>query len=140
MQELINKSVMINPLLTDDPMRMQGQVGLIDKVDLQNDEVHVRFPYNVIGVYSTNALLSLQPKEMVLATIQAKLVELDPKDVRILLDVYRLQNIGQPGAIEEALHWAIAYENVGSNSLVSLEDYLSQGLSDTVELQTSRGR
>jgi len=140
MDELINKSVMVHPLLTDDPMRMQGQVGLITQINLQKDEVHVQFPYNNTGVYSTNALLSLQPKDLILATIQEKLVELDPKDVRILLDIYRLQNIAQPGAIEEALRWAIAFENVGGNSLITLEDFISRGLSDNIELQSSRGR
>ena len=140
MEELINKSVMVNPLLTDDPTRMQGQVGLIDSIDVEKDEVRVKFTNNVIGAYSTDALLSLQPKEMVLDTIKAKLVELDPKDVRILLDIYRLQNIGEPVAFEEAYRWAIAFENVANNSLVSLENYLSQGLSDNIELQTSRGR
>ncbi len=58
MEELINKSVMVHPLLTDDPMRMQGQVGLITQINLQKDEVHVQLPYNNIGIYSTNALLS----------------------------------------------------------------------------------
>lgn len=140
MEELINKSVMVNPLLTDDPIRMQGQIGQIDSIDLERDEVLVRFPYNVIGTYSTDALLSLQPKEIVLDRIKAKLVELDPKDVRILLDIYRLQNIAEPVAFEEAFRWAIAFENVANNSLVSLEDYLFQGLSDNIELQTSRGR
>lgn len=139
MEELLNKSVMVHPL-TDDPMRMQGQVGLIAQINLKNDEVHVQFPYNNIGVYSTNALLSLQPKEMVLATIQTKLVELDPKDVRILLDIYRLQNIGQTGAIEEALRWAIGFEEVGKNSLVTLEDFIKRGLSDEIEIQSYRSR
>lgn len=121
-------------------MRMQGQVGLIAQINLKNDEVHVQFPYNNIGVYSTNALLSLQPKEMVLATIQTKLLELDPKDVRILLDIYRLQNIGQTGAIEEALRWAIGFEEVGKNSLVTLEDFIKCGLADEIEIQSSRSR
>ncbi|MGE6221187.1 hypothetical protein ACQKCH_15270 [Nubsella zeaxanthinifaciens] len=140
MEELINKSVMVNPLLTDDPIRMQGQVGLIDSIDLEKDEIMVKFPNNAIGAYSADALLCLQPKEMVLDTIKAKLVELDPKDVRILLDIYRLQNVGEPVAFEEAYRWAIAFENVANNSLVSLEDYLSLGLSDNIELQNSRGR
>lgn len=131
---------MVNPLLTDDPIRMQGQVGLIDSIDFEKDEIMVKFPNNAIGAYSADALLSLQPKEVVLDTIKAKLVELDPKDVRILLDIYRLQNVGEPVAFEEAYRWAIAFENVANNSLVSLEDYLSLGLSDTIELQTSRGR
>ncbi len=140
MEELINKSVMVNPLLTDDPIRMQGQVGLIDSIDLEKDEIMVKFPNNAIGAYSADALLCLQPKEMVLDTIKAKLVELDPKDVRILLDIYRLQNVGEPVAFEEAYRWAIAFEKVANNSLVSLEDYLSLGLSDNIELQNSRGR
>lgn len=131
---------MVNPLLTDDPIRMQGQVGLIDSIDLEKDEIMVKFPNNAIGAYSADALLCLQPKEMVLDTIKAKLVELDPKDVRILLDIYRLQNVGEPVAFEEAYRWAIAFENVANNSLVSLEDYLSLGLSDNIELQNSRGR
>lgn len=140
MVELINKSVMVNPLLSNDPARMQGQVGLITHIDKENDEVQVQFPYNFIGLYSTDALLSLIPKEMVLANIKAKLVELDPKDVRILLDIYRLQSNGQPGAIEEALRWAIAFENARSNSLVSLQDFIAQGLSDNIELRQTRGR
>lgn len=131
---------MVNPLLADDPVRMQGQVGLITSIDVEKDEIMLKFPNNVIGAYSADALLSLQPKEMVLDTIKAKLVELDPKDVRILLDIYRLQNVGEPVAFEEAYRWAIAFENVANNSLVSLEDYLSLGLSDNIELQTSRGR
>lgn len=140
MSELINKQVMVHPLLTHDPIRMQGQTGFIQHIVLENDEVHVQFPYNQTGVYSTDALLVLQPKELVLANIQEKLVELEPKDVRTLLDVYKLQKDGQAGSIEHALHWATAFEEVGKNSLVTLEDFIKRGLADEVVIQSSRGR
>lgn len=140
MQELTNKQVMVHPLLTNDPARMQGQVGFISHINLVNDEVHVQFPYNQTAIYSTNALLSLQPKELILATIKEKLVEFDPKDVRILLDIYKLQTNGKPAAIEEALRWAIAFEVVGGNSLVTLQDFIDRGMSDNIEVQQSRSR
>lgn len=140
MQELANKQVMVHPLLTNDPARMQGQVGFISHIDVANDEVHVQFPYSQSAIYSTNALLSLQPKELILAIIREKLIEFDPKDVRILLDIYKLQTNGKPAAIEEALRWAIAFEVVGGNSLVTLQDFIDRGMSDTVEIQQSRSR
>lgn len=140
MDELINKSVMVNPLLADDPIQMQGQVGLITYINHEKDDVQVQFPNNAVGIYSTNALLSLLPKEMVLANVQTELVKLDPKEIRILLEIYRLQENGKPADIEHGLRWAIAFENARSNSMVTLQDYIAQGLSDNIELQPSRGR
>jgi hypothetical protein len=140
MDELINKSVMVNPLLTDDPVRMQGQVGIITYINRENDDVHVQFPNDTKGIYSTNALLSLLPKEMVLANVQTELTALDPKEIRILLEIYRLQKSGQPADMEHGLRWGIAFENARHNSMISLQDFIAQGLYDNIELQTSRGR
>ncbi|WP_199120306.1 hypothetical protein [Pedobacter sp. ASV28] len=131
---------MVHPLLTNDPTRMQGQIGLISEIDYEKGEAQVRFPYEVVGIYPISALLSLLPKEMILASIQEKLTELEPKEIRILLDIYRLQQDGRPGAIEEALRWAIAYQNVGKHSTISLEDFIERGLSENIDRQQSRGR
>lgn len=131
---------MIHPLLTHDPQRMQGQVGFISSIVHENDEVYVKLPYGETGVYSEDALLTLLPKELLIAHIHDKLEELEPKDARILLDIYRLQKNGQPAAIEEALRWAIGYDSVGRDALMSLKDYISQGLSEQTEQQHSLSR
>ena len=123
---------MVHPLLTHDPQRMQGQVGFISHIIDENDEVYVKLPYDKTGVYSKDALLTLLPKEMLLAHIHDKLEDLEPKDARILLDIYRLQRNGQPAAIEEALRWAIGYDTVGRDALVSLKDYIDRGLSEAI--------
>ncbi|RKR80623.1 hypothetical protein BDD43_0748 [Mucilaginibacter gracilis] len=140
MEQLNNKGVIVHPLLTHDPQRMQGQIGIISNIVHENDEVYVEFPYNKTGIYSRDAVLTLLPKEMLLAHIHDKLEELEPKDARILLDIYRLQRNGQPAAIEEALRWAIGYDTIGRDALVTVKDYIDRGLSEDIAQHHSIGR
>lgn len=140
MEQLYNKGVIVHPLLTHDPQRMQGQVGIISNIVHENDEVYVEFPYNKTGIYSKDAVLTLVPKGMLLAHIHDKLEELEPKEVRILLDIYKLQRNGQPAAIEEALRWAIGYDTIGRDALVTVNDYIDRGLSEDIVQHQAIGR
>lgn len=129
MDQLINTPVMVHPELTHDPVNQQCNIGTISHVVYENDEVYVRFKEDITGVYSADALLLLQPPNLILANLKAGIEAMDRRDIIELLNVYLLQKSGRPDAIEEAMYMPVFNEALWDKALISLQDWIDRGLS-----------
>jgi hypothetical protein len=129
MDQLINTPVMVHPELTHDPVNQQRNIGLINHIVYENDEVYVRFKPDITGVYSADALLLLRPPAQILASLKAGIEAMDRRDIIELLNIYLLQESGQPDAIQEAMYMPIFNDALWEKALISLQDWIDQGLS-----------
>jgi len=131
MDELFNKHVMVHPQLIEDPMNAQGKIGRIDVINYREDEVFVMLDNNrLYGLYEADALLVLQPGEHLLENLKASLDELRKEDVVAVLNIYLWQNSHDDEAIREAMGLAISNPVLRDKALMSLRDWIDNGLSD----------
>lgn len=131
MDELFNKHILVHPDLTSDPMNAQGKIGRIDVINYGEDEVFVMLDNNnLYGLYEADALLVLQPPEHLLENLKASLDELSKADIVGLLNIYLWQNTRDDEAIRDALALAINNPNLRDKALMSLRDWIDNGLSD----------
>lgn len=130
MDELINKPVMVHPELTHDPVNQQRNIGLITNIVYENDEIYVRFKEDVTGIYSADALLLLLPPQQILENLRAGISEMERSDIVELLNIYLLQESGQTEAIQEAMYMPIFNDALWDRALISLQDWIDQGLSN----------
>ena len=130
MDELFYKHVLVHPELTNDPMHAQGNIGRIDVIDYREDEVFVMLDNNRYGLYEANALLVLQPPERLLENLKSSLDKLTKKNMVAMLNIYLWQNTRQDEHIREALTLAIGNEALRDKALISLRDWIDNGLSD----------
>jgi hypothetical protein len=140
MDELKNKVVMVHPTLTYDPVNMQGFMGSIARVDIDKDEVLVRFKNQMLGLYSADALLMLIPGMEVLDKLRAETEDLDEYDLIDVLQIYLLDATPDKKRQREALELATRRANLMFATVISVQDYidLKRGLDEYTEL--SRGR
>lgn len=131
MDELFNKHVIVHPELTNDPMNAQGKIGRIDVINYHDDEVFVMLDNNrLYGHYDTSSLLVLQPSDHLLENLKASLDELGKSDIVALLNIYLWQNTHNDQEIHDALNLAVGNSALHDLALISLRDWIDNGLSD----------
>lgn len=141
MYELLDKVVMVHPTLTHDPVHMQGHMGTIYNLDVAKDEVLVKFKNQMIGLYSTDALLMLVPGEEILDKLRAHLhEEIDGQDVIDILGLYLLDATGELNYRKEALDLAMSRSNLMFATVVSVQDYIDVHRDLDPDYKPGRGR
>lgn len=130
MDELFYKHVLVHPELDQDPQNKQGQVGRLSNIVHENDEACVYFGNDSYGYYETDALLMLLPPDKVLENLKAGLSDMDRRDVLDLLDIYLLQVSHRSEMITEAIWLAAGNLGIYDKALISLRDWIDNGLSD----------
>lgn len=103
MEELTGDLVLVNPKLTHDPAHRQGEIGIITKADLNNDEMFVGFGNKPLGLYSSDALLIMKPKNELYKDILVMGKELNKEDYKTVWRAHLLQEGGSPTQLRQAL-------------------------------------
>ena len=131
---------MVHPTLTNDPVNMQGELGLISLIDTKKDEVYVRFKNQMHGLYSADALLMLVPGLEILDKLRADSEELERYDFIDILGIYLLDATGEEKFQRSALELAMSRSSLVFATIISVQDYidLRRDLGD--DLEQTRGR
>lgn len=126
MKDSVGIAVMVHHDLTQDPLNKQGQLGIITHIVDADRVAYVRFNNNVIGLYSTDALLMLIPPELVVDKLRSDVVEMDMDvtDVLDILEMYQQHAEGTPAAQQGALDWAMTHAQISKAIVFSVEDWL----------------
>lgn len=141
MKELRDKVVMVHPTLTYDPVHMQGHMGTIVHVDTGKDEVLVRFKNQMLGLYSSDALLMLAPGLEILDKLRQDLHEhIDGEDVLDILGIYLLDATGNLDYQKEALDQATSRAKLMFATVLSVQDYIEIHWIDRPDQHPGRGR
>jgi len=140
-KDLIGTTVMVHPELTQDPVNKQGQMGTITHLVDEDRLAYVRFKNDVIGLYSTDALLMLIPPELVVDKLRTDIgiFEMDASEVVDILEMYQLHATGIPEVQQEALDWAMTHDRISKAIVFSVEDRIGFQL-DRPEQQQNPGR
>ncbi|SDH30111.1 hypothetical protein [Mucilaginibacter gossypii] len=116
--------VLVNSLLTDDPIYRQGEIGVITAAILNTDEFFVGFDDSQVGLYSADALLMLKQPESIYEYMHENALKLSVDDFKNLKNIALLLDNGTPQEHRKAME--IARKNLGVQpaALVSLEESL----------------
>lgn len=116
--------VLVNSLLTDDPIYRQGEIGVITAAILNTDEFFVGFDDSQVGLYSADALLMLKQPESIYEYMHENALKLSVDDFKNLKNIALLLDYGTPQEHRTAME--IARKNLGVQlaALVSLEESL----------------
>lgn len=141
MNNLRDKVVMVHPTLTHDPVNMQGHMGTIVTVDVEKDEVMVRFKNQMLGLYSSDALLMLIPGMEIIDKLRADLLyDIESRDMLDILGIYLLDATGKVEHQKEALDTAMRRANLMFATVVSVEDYIDLHRDNGLGTNMGRGR
>jgi|SRR5690606_259363 len=126
MKELIGTTVMVHPDLTTDPVEMQGQMGTIAHLVDDDSAAYVRFKNGVIGLYGTDALLTLIPNDLVIDKLRTDIgtYNMDASEVVDIMEMYQLHATRTTALQQEALDWAMTHDKISKVIVFSVEDWV----------------
>lgn len=133
--------VMVHPALTYDPENMRGEMGTISHVDMEKDEVLVRFKDQFSSLYSTDALLMLIPGNMILDKLRQDADEIEADDWLDILGIYMLDaaTLNEPRQ-RAALDLAMSRPNLRLATVITVQDWIDLNLDNGHDLEPGRGR
>ncbi len=106
--------VLVDPNLSDDPAKGQGQIGVVKYDRQQSQEVYVGFENGAEAIYRPEQLLKFKGPEAIRQTLIAEKQTLPVNDFKALYKILTLLDRGTPKATWDAL--AVAREHSGAIS------------------------
>lgn len=123
-EDLTGTPVLVHPSLDNDPASMQGEIGLISRADLVNDDIFVGFGGKQ-GLYSSDALLVLLPNEEIHQNLADMAYETSFPVLKALTQVDLFLRYGNENGAKKAMEIAQANPAIQKYCLETLEDRLS---------------
>ncbi|QJD95406.1 hypothetical protein HH214_05720 [Mucilaginibacter robiniae] len=124
--ELTGMTVMVHPLLCDDPAGRMGQIGVIIEADRGKDDYLIRFDDMVLAHYSAGALQVLQPPEKLYELMENRATTLSPGIWKDLHSIALLQRYGSAIQLRTAFELVQQHEHLQPLVILSLEDALGE--------------
>lgn len=131
-KDLPGLTVMVHPLLANDPAGRAGQIGNIITADHRQDEYLVNFADDMQARYSADALQVLQPFEKLYGLIENRDQNMSPDTYKDLLSITLLQRYGSAQQIRTAFKLVQQHEQLQKYALLSLEEALVENRSPQV--------
>ncbi|WP_158829095.1 hypothetical protein [Mucilaginibacter lacusdianchii] len=124
--ELTGLTVMVHPLLWDDPAGRAGQIGTIIDADSDGDDYLVRFDDKLRAHYSAGALQVLQPPERLYELMENRASSISPAMRKDLHSVALLQTYGSVKQRRTALELVQQNEQLQGYAVLGLDEALAQ--------------
>ncbi|WP_312439898.1 hypothetical protein [Sphingobacterium multivorum] len=138
MKELIDKHVLIHPLLPIDPAQKQGHLGTISYASYDNEIMEVSFEDGEKSLYLTDALLVFKSIRELSQTIKEQQL-LTEKNLKTFMDVYLiLKNEGR-SQVPKAFHMILSNNQILSLATVSLTSRLELTLPEDMHPYWQKG-
>ena len=122
--DLIGQTVMVNPVLWDDPANRMGEIGTITQADSNRDDFYVRFSDKQNALYSADALLVLKNPEQLYTYMENHSATLPAETLKDFHSLALLQEHGTPKNLKTAFELAQSNDQLTLNGMVSLEERL----------------
>jgi|GEM_PF-652742 len=140
MEDLNGEMVIVHPKLINDPAHSQGNIGILTKIDIPQDEVHVRFANGVAGIYSSDALLTMKDPTQFYRDIVSQGSNLSVQDQKTVLRANMFQGSGTVKAMMDAMDMIRSSEDTLTFSTITLQEKIAVALKQDQEKTTSIGR
>ncbi|QJD95938.1 hypothetical protein HH214_08650 [Mucilaginibacter robiniae] len=124
--ELTGLTVMVHPLLWDDPAGRTGQIGVITEADRGQYDYLVRFDDKMRAHYSAGALQVLQPPEKLYELMENRATTLSPGVLNDLHTLVLLQRYGSARQFRTAFELVQQHEHLQPLATLSLEEALGE--------------
>ena len=126
MEDLTGTPVVVHPLLTTDPINMQGIIGVISHINYPEESIYVKFQNKMLGHYAPDALIMLVPPQLILDRLRMDIDDndLSRQELVDILGIYLLYSTGHVEDRKTALDWAYGNSNYDS-ILFTVGDWIS---------------
>lgn len=123
---LTGLTVLVHPLLWDDPAGQTGQIGIILDADPDHDDYTVRFDDEVQAHYSADALQVLQPFEKLYERIENRDKTMAAGIYKDMLAIALLQRYGSAKQIRTAFEMVQQNEHLQTYAMLGLNEALAE--------------
>jgi hypothetical protein len=132
--ELLGTLALVHPDLTNDPANKTGHVGKIVLADIDQNDFHVRFDDEKVGLYAADALLVLQKPDKIYNYLDQHSPKLIWSEYKDLFNIALIQKHGYPSQLPTAFEIAMKNPTYLSKGMITLEAALD------LKIAQSRGR
>jgi hypothetical protein len=129
--ELHGTLVLVRPDLENDPVRQQGQIGILTYIDLK-DDIFVSFKNGKEGIYSADALFQLKNRDKIFSDLMGNSSSLEVKDFKDLYKISLLLDRARSTDVWQALEIARDNPEIWKDSLVSINNNIARPLTQTI--------
>ena len=116
----------VRPDLENDPIRQQGEIGIITYVDEVNNEVYVIFDHGKEGTYQGEALLQFKTPDEVAASPVDNAREMELRDYKDVYKIGSLLGLGRSEDLMTAMEIARDNPNIWKDVFVTVGDRIEQ--------------
>jgi hypothetical protein len=117
---------LVRPDLENDPVRQQGEIGIITYADEVNNEVYVIFDNGKEGVYQGEALFQFKAPEDVAASPLDNAREMELKDYKDVYKIGLLLDLGRSEDLMKALEIARDNPDIWRDVFVTVGERIEQ--------------
>lgn len=139
MKELIDKHVLIHPLLPIDPAQKQGHLGTISYASYDNEIMEVSFEDGEKSLYLTDALLVFKSLRELSHTIKEEHKLLNAKDLKTLMDICFILKNEALSQIPKAFRMILSNNQILRLATVSLTSRLELTLPEDMAPYWQKG-
>jgi hypothetical protein len=139
-EELTGTLVLVHPDLKEDPVKKQGQIGMLMYADQENDNMYVTFGQNERALYSSDALLVFQNPNDLYRQLLSDTQNIPIPDFKALMRINLLLDRATGPDTKAAMQ--LVAENPGtiSRAMMSLQDKLGIAVAPELSEQASLSR
>jgi hypothetical protein len=127
-ESLTGSLVLVHPLLENDPIKKQGEVGILTYARSESEN-YVSFPKGGESIYPANGLMLLKGKQDIVDQVMHNSTKMPTEDFKAIYKIMLLQDRGTSTALYDALEiardhpgiWDKALEPVTRSERIELE-------------------
>lgn len=143
-EDLTGTLVLVNPGLKDDPVKRQGQTGMLLYANTEKDDMYVTFGKGEQALYSSDALLVFKKPTEIYGQLMSESKEMSIPDFKALMRINMLLDNASSKNMKEAMQLVADNPSVIGRAMVPLQEKLgldlSPDLGQTQEAAYARGR
>lgn len=143
-EDLAGTLVLVHPDLKDDPVKRQGQTGMLLYANTEKDDMYVTFGKGEQALYSSDALLVFKKPMEIYGQLMSESKEMSIPDFKALMRINMLLDNANSQNMKEAMQLVADNPSVIDRAMVSLQEKLGLDLSPEIgqaqEAAYARGR
>lgn len=115
---------MVRPELEHDSKHRQGQIGLVTEARLETDDIVLGFEDHHVGLYSSDALLTLKTPEEIYEYLRQNSISISVNDFKDLKQIALLTDHGTRNQVLTAFELIQKNNNILDAATVGLDQLL----------------
>lgn len=139
-EDLTGTLVLVHPELKEDPVKKQGQIGMLMYADQENDNMYVTFGQNERALYSSDALLVFRNPNDLYRELLSDTQQIPIPEFKALMRINMLLDRATGPDTKAAMQLVAENHGTISRAMMSLQDKLGIAIAPEMAEQASLSR